>query len=349
MSDTTKKKKAVKKVTAPTMASSNELEQKVAAKANKEIQKIDKLTPEQEARFPEFVERWTKIGLSTAPCDFEKAKAAAKRIYKDAGLEEPDDSEMYGPFDNPLAAAEFEANVLCKGERPVPEAWQGQIYGNQEAPWMSFYEFMRDVVGVDLPMIQGFIDMAESCGWWTPLAGACIFQHRPLEIHLDDRKQLHNEDGPAIKFRGEDRRADVWAIHNIRVTERIVMGKFEAKEIFTERNQEIRRIMTDVFIRRYGPEKFAKDSGAKQTGADDFATVWRIDIPDDESAIFAEVVNSSAEPDGTFKNYWLRVDPTAYEGRAAKEGRAAIASTWRRKDGSLRFATPEDYDPEIET
>jgi len=326
----------------------NALEAKAINEAEKKVQKIDKLTPEQEARFPEFVARWTKIGLSCEPCDFEKAKAAAIRIYTDAGLEAP--TEFYGPFDNPLLAAEFEANTLCNGERKVSEAWQGQIYGNQEAPWMSFYEFMRDVVGVDLPMIQGFIDMAEACGWWTPLQGACLFQHRPEWIKLDERNQLHNEDGPAIKFRGEDRRADVWAIHNIRTTERVVMGLFSASEIFTESNQEIRRIMTDVYLRRHGPEKFANETKAKKMGADDFATIWRIEIPQDEPAVFAEVVNSTPEPDGSYKNYWLRVDPTQYGGRAGTEGRAAIASTWRdEKTGALIFASPEDYDPEVET
>jgi hypothetical protein len=37
--------------------------------------KIDRLTPEQKARFPEFVERWTKIGLETALADRSKAEA----------------------------------------------------------------------------------------------------------------------------------------------------------------------------------------------------------------------------------------------------------------------------------
>ena len=35
---------------------------------------IDKITPEQEARFPEWVEKWTAIGLSTERADFKTAK-----------------------------------------------------------------------------------------------------------------------------------------------------------------------------------------------------------------------------------------------------------------------------------
>ena len=51
--------------------------------------KITKLTEEQEARFPEFVEKWVKIGLSTEPADFEKATEAALKAYKLCNLEKP--------------------------------------------------------------------------------------------------------------------------------------------------------------------------------------------------------------------------------------------------------------------
>jgi len=64
-----------------------------------------------------------------------------------------------------------------------------------------------------------------------------------------------------------------------------------------------------------------------------------------------EVTNSTAEPDGSFRHYMLRVDPNAYGGRAARECQAAIASTWRdkRDRSKLFFARPDDYVLEIET
>jgi len=43
--------------------------------------KITKLTPEQEARFPEFVKKWVDIGLSTEPADFDAATEAALKAY----------------------------------------------------------------------------------------------------------------------------------------------------------------------------------------------------------------------------------------------------------------------------
>src|SRR5688500_20382768 len=51
--------------------------------------RIDKLTEEQIARFPEWVEKWVKIGLSTEPANFDEAEAGVRGCYRAAGLAEP--------------------------------------------------------------------------------------------------------------------------------------------------------------------------------------------------------------------------------------------------------------------
>src|SRR5690606_24891391 len=51
--------------------------------------RIEKLTPEQEARIPEFREEWLRHGLSTERADFDAAEAAIKDAYRVAGLEPP--------------------------------------------------------------------------------------------------------------------------------------------------------------------------------------------------------------------------------------------------------------------
>lgn len=50
---------------------------------------------------------------------------------------------------------------------------------------------------------------------------------------------------------------------------------------------------------------------------------------------------------GSFRDYFLRVDPHAY-GRITT-ARAAVASTWRNGDGSLFFKAPEEYEPVMES
>jgi len=48
---------------------------------------IDSLTQEQQDKFPLYVEKWLKIGLSTKPIDVEKSMYWITRAYKQAGLE----------------------------------------------------------------------------------------------------------------------------------------------------------------------------------------------------------------------------------------------------------------------
>ena len=47
------------------------------------------LTEEQRAKFPEYVKKWTDIGLCTKRADRKKAEQACKEAYKVAGLEDP--------------------------------------------------------------------------------------------------------------------------------------------------------------------------------------------------------------------------------------------------------------------
>jgi hypothetical protein len=63
--------------------------------------------------------------------------------------------------------------------------------------------------------------------------------------------------------------------------------------------------------------------------------LWRLPMERDEDLVMVEVVNSTAEPDGTFRVYWLRVPPWV---RTARQG---VAWTFD--------LTEETYRPLVET
>ena len=50
---------------------------------------ITKLTPEQQAQVPIYLEKWLKIGLSTGPGDRAAAEDAVRRIYEASGRKPP--------------------------------------------------------------------------------------------------------------------------------------------------------------------------------------------------------------------------------------------------------------------
>lgn len=64
--------------------------------------KIIRFTPEQQAMLPAYVERWTKIALSTEPADRPAAEAAIHEMYRCGELEPP---KRIVWCDSPLAMA----------------------------------------------------------------------------------------------------------------------------------------------------------------------------------------------------------------------------------------------------
>jgi hypothetical protein len=111
--------------------------------------------------------------------------------------------------------------------------------------------------------MRGLIDLAKECGWWAPYKGAAIFQHRHSELHRDDRGRLHNEKGMAARYRDG---WGVWAIHGVRLSERIVMQPetLTLAEIKAEENAEVRRVMRE----RFGEGRYLRETGAKLIHAD---------------------------------------------------------------------------------
>ena len=336
---------------------------------------LAKLTKKQISKFSYYVDKWIKIGLSTEECDFEKSKEAAKLAYKCAGLDEP--KYFFGPFDCPVIAKiandyiknffsifrinkakiKFEDQV---GDQVGNQVWnqvrnqvrdqvenqagdqvRNQIYGSMDSSWLSFYDFFQNECKIDCSKLNGLFEMAKYCGWWIPLKGIVIFQHRPKEIHFDSRNRLHNLNGPSISYRSN--LINIFTVKGVTVDKKIVGKEFGWQDIDNEQNVEKRRIMIEL----YGLEKYIKESGAKIVNSDDWGVLYRKKTLGDEDIYCVKVVNSTLEPDGTSKEYMLRVDPNSYGG--LKTARAAIASTWRYPDKKLVFEKPEDYVCKIQT
>jgi hypothetical protein len=96
----------------------------------------------------------------------------------------------------------------------------------------------------------------------------------------------------------------IWAWHGVRVDRQVI----EQPETMTTRqieltsNAEIRRVM----IQRYGFGHFVRDAKFKVVQRDDFGTLYRRALgPFQSTLCFVEVVNSTPEPDGTFKRYMI--------------------------------------------
>ena len=81
-----------------------------------------------------------------------------------------------------------------------------------------------------------------------------------------------------------------------------------------------------------GPEKFIKDGGAKLLDESHWGKLWKIVLPvdgdDDVEIYMVEVINSSPEPDGSYKTYMLSVAPEDPFGKPMRTALQAVASTF---------------------
>lgn len=104
----------------------------------------------------------------------------------------------------------------------------------------------------------------------------------------------------------------MWAVHGVRVPQRVVERPetLSPQEILAEPNVEIRRVMLD----RFGVDRLMREAEAEMLDQDvdqygRLRELLRLPMVDDEDVVMVHVTNSTAEPDGSFKPYWLRVPP----------------------------------------
>jgi hypothetical protein len=109
------------------------------------------------------------------------------------------------------------------------------------------------------------------CEWWWPYEGFCFVSERPIEVHWDDAKRLHNERGPAILY--EDGYS-LHAWHGARIpSEWIDDRNFLSPEIALRvDNAEQRRAACEII----GWEKLLSSLGARVIDADDDDTVGQL-------------------------------------------------------------------------
>lgn len=216
--------------------------------------------------------------------------------------------------------------------------------------------FLQQVCGLELPgdigaRAKAYQDSASSACYWWPNSRFLMVSERPKEIHTIQVQPrgwgshvLHNEDGPAIAW-------ETWglyAIRGVRVPEKVVMSpdSITAADITTEPNAEVRRVM----LERVGLDRYIADAGARKVHTDDWGVLYTLPAAaDGDDALWVvKVTNSTPEPDGTYKDYFLSVrDPQQTYGE--RTARAAVASTWVTETGEQAFAKPEDYVLEIQT
>jgi hypothetical protein len=221
-------------------------------------------------------------------------------------------------------------HLVAELPAPAADMLLDAVYGGQEAPWLATFDA---AAGLGVPVPPGLAPLgavARAAGWWWPYEHVAILTERPVELHRDNIGRLHRGDGPALGY-GDEFGLHAW--HGMPIPPSVVevLPHLTRERITAEPNAEVRRVMLEHF----GYERYLRDSGANREHTDETGVLWRLPMDRDEDLVMVEVVNSTAEPDGTFRTYFLRVPPRT---STAREG---VAWTFG--------LTEEEYRPLVQT
>lgn len=284
--------------------------------------KLNSLTNSQIEAMPKYVDKWISIGLSTEPVDFEKAKRLVAKAYTAVGLAEP---KLYHFARGPNEG--FEIYKSRSGDKNRNNYTAGCMFGSMEASWLSYYDFYKNETKIDLTDITYMQEIAQNCGWVYCGESEVIIHDRPEIIKFDDRRLLHCETGPAIRYRDG---FEIYAWHGQNVPENWINDRksLTAKIALGQTNVELRRAACEILGWANVIDQL--DSKVIDEDADEMiGTLFEVDIPDigREKFLFVKC--------GTGRNFAIPVPP---EMRTALE---ANAWTYGLK--------PTEYLPEVRT
>ena len=221
-------------------------------------------------------------------------------------------------------------SVWASVRASVGENINTSISNLYDSHWIAFYETFEEELPDKIKHLEGIKKAISNCGWFLCFKGIVFVCNRPSAIHRDDRGRLHNVNGPAVSYR------DGWGIYayrGVRLPAHVIeeKDKINSASIQAESNQEIRRCMIEII----GGERFVQELKAKRVNEDRFGVLYKKEV-DGSTLAYARLVNSTPEPDGSNKIYWLRVDPRSKTCREAV-GRSFLGDRWK------------EYQPEVET
>lgn len=179
------------------------------------------------------------------------------------------------------------------------------VLGQHDAAWLSAFDGRGE-------RLTGLAEVARNAGWWWPYEHAVVISERPEVLHRDEAGRLDRGDGPALAY-PDGFALYAWRGMPVPVEFLDSLASLTPGRIRTEENAELRRVMLEF----YGYDRYLAESGAEPVHKDETGILWRIAMEGDEDVVMVEVVNSTPEPDGTHRTYWLRVPPRT---RTAKDG-----------------------------
>ncbi len=202
------------------------------------------------------------------------------------------------------------------------------------ASWIYFASACRFIKSDFFDSLQDDIDcfsaLSNGAAGYVFCKNVCFACEKPTSFSADAMVRPHNGNGPAAAWSD---RFEVYSWHGLPIEADLIKNRagITVGAIHQEKNAEVKRVLIDL----YGPSRYLVDANAKVVHQDECGTLFRMEIEGDEALVMVRVRNSTREPDGTYKHYFLRVPPTILKARDA------VAWTFG--------LSPEEYNPKRES
>lgn len=227
-----------------------------------------------------------------------------------------------------------------KGRRP--EAWEPTNLAACIAAVAQLDFWRRTFSGFltasPTPVMRALDKVCQTCGWSILLESFAVVSDRPAALKLRSLELGGTSDGLLHSYRDG---------FQIRARQGLILPawlsasphRVTVRHVESETNVEMRRVLLEAM----GAEQYLRKSRAKKLHQDETGILWQRTLSPREQEwrpllqpiTFVEVVNGTAETDGTFKRYFLRVPPWV---TSAREG---VAWTYGLTAG--------DYRPQLRT
>lgn len=222
--------------------------------SEKKIKVIESLTPEQEALFPVYREKYLGLITNTKRISQETAQAISDFYYEQ--IEENKKKVPVLLVDSPFQAWKELSKIFGKKYNIEPEKLDYEhpyIDGHLNAAYFSFYDYINKVLGVEYPCQKKYdwYRTTLKIGHFYPLEEVCIISQKPIKYSFNDDGRVHGDGKPAIEY------ADGWSVYclnGVNVPEYLAMTPVGILDInfFLEcKNADV----SAEFIKKYGAER----------------------------------------------------------------------------------------------
>ena len=280
---------------------------------------ITKLSPETISRFPDYVEKWTKVGYDTTPLDHDAVRAAIAKMYTCGGLTPPEKVVFCtGPINAILVINMYmflQENPKATKAQVIEYAKTKSVstlcgYGQHSVDWMAFYDvFMNETDIKGLEIVEGLMDVAKTCGWYWSYKDICFVAEKPLVCKVNDVNQLHCVDGPAVAYTDGTK---VFSYDGVIMDEKTIMDpkSITVDEINNTVSEEQKRIKIEI----YGTSNYLQDIKANLVDMDmikinpydpDSVSIPRALIKDKDGNMFFVGTDGSTQ-----RTYYMNVPKT---------------------------------------